>query len=389
MSRFKYALLAGAALAGLPAAASAQSMFSMDRWRVAPQNTVTGIYIGAGAGVNFHENTRVSPNDALAAELGRRGIGGRGTAIFAPGFVGVGSIGYGLGNGLRFEVEGAYRENDVEKIRGFNGITLRNRADGVQRTYGAMANVLYDFAIPGVPWFTPYVGGGVGYMWREWDGVNVSNVPGTVALRSRAVEGGLAWQAIGGFAVPFTSVPGLALTAEYRYLGMDPQRFNTRAVATPSGAGLAGGTLKADSHNHSVLLGLRYAFNQPRPAPVAAVVPAPAVPAPARTYLVFFDWDRADLTDRARQIIADAAQNARRVQTTRIEVSGHADTSGTPAYNQRLSQRRADAVAGELVRNGINRSEISVQAFGESRPLVSTGDNVREPQNRRVEIVLR
>ncbi len=390
MPRLKHALLAGAALAGLPGIAAAQSSyFSMDRWRVAPQNTVTGIYIGAGAGVNFHENTRVSPDRNLASGLAGLGVGGRGTAIFAPGFVGVGSIGYGLGNGLRFEVEGAYRENEVEKIRGFTGTQLRNRADGTQRTYGVMGNVLYDFAIPGVPWITPYIGGGVGYMWREWDGVSVANVPGNVALRSRATEGSFAWQAIGGFAVPFTSVPGLALTAEYRYLGTEPQRFNTRAVALPGGAGLAGGTLKADTANHSVLLGLRYAFNQPRPAPVAAVAPAPMAPAPARTYLVFFDWDRADLTDRARQIIADAAQNARRVQSTRIEVAGHADTSGSPAYNQRLSQRRADAVAAELVRNGINRSEIGVQAFGESRPLVATGDNVREPQNRRVEIVLR
>jgi outer membrane protein OmpA-like peptidoglycan-associated protein len=104
---------------------------------------------------------------------------------------------------------------------------------------------------------------------------------------------------------------------------------------------------------------------------------------------VFFDWDRADLTERARQIIGEAAQNARRTQTTRIEVAGHADRSGTPQYNQRLSQRRADNVAAELVRQGIQRNEIAINAFGESRPLVPTADGVREPQNRRVEIVLR
>ncbi|EFH11315.1 OmpA family protein, partial [Teichococcus cervicalis] len=97
----------------------------------------------------------------------------------------------------------------------------------------------------------------------------------------------------------------------------------------------------------------------------------------------------ADLTDRARQIISEAAQNSGRVQTTRIEVAGHADRAGSPQYNQRLSQRRADAVAAELVRLGVARSAISVQAFGESRPLVPTADGVREPQNRRVEIVLR
>ncbi|SHJ50377.1 OmpA family protein, partial [Roseomonas rosea] len=111
--------------------------------------------------------------------------------------------------------------------------------------------------------------------------------------------------------------------------------------------------------------------------------------APARTYLVFFDFDRADLTDRARQIIADAAQAVTSTGTTRIEVAGHADRSGTPQYNQRLSMRRAEAVAAELSRRGIARNQMSIQAFGESRPLVPTADGVREPQNRRVEIVLR
>ena len=105
---------------------------------------------------------------------------------------------------------------------------------------------------------------------------------------------------------------------------------------------------------------------------------------------MFFDWDRADLTARAREIIGEAAQNARRVQSTRIEVAGHADRSGTPQYNQRLSQRRAEVVAVRT--RGPRRrraSEIGVTAFGESRPLVPTADGVREPQNRRVEIVLR
>ena len=118
------------------------------------------------------------------------------------------------------------------------------------------------------------------------------------------------------------------------------------------------------------------------PEPVAA-------PTVARTYLVFFDWDRADLTDRARQIIGEAADASRTVQTTRIEVQGHADRAGTPEYNMRLSRRRADTVAAELVRQGVARGIITIEAFGESRPLVPTADGVREPQNRRVEIILR
>jgi outer membrane protein OmpA-like peptidoglycan-associated protein len=104
---------------------------------------------------------------------------------------------------------------------------------------------------------------------------------------------------------------------------------------------------------------------------------------------VFFDWDRADLTDRARQIISEAAQNSTRVQTTRIEVQGNADSSGTPAYNQRLSLRRAQTVAAELVRDGVPSGSIDIQAFGDTRPLIQTAPGVREPQNRRVAIILR
>ena len=95
------------------------------------------------------------------------------------------------------------------------------------------------------------------------------------------------------------------------------------------------------------------------------MVAAPA-PQPARTYLVFFDWDRADLTARARQVVAEAAQNASRVQVTRIEVNGYTDTSGTPQYNQGLSVRRARAVQAELIRDGVPANAIDIHGYGET-----------------------
>ena len=104
--------------------------------------------------------------------------------------------------------------------------------------------------------------------------------------------------------------------------------------------------------------------------------------------MVFFDWDKATLTDRAQAIIKEAADNSTRVLYTRIEVNGYTDTSGTPQYNQGLSIRRAQAVAGELVRDGVPQSSIGIQGFGETHLLVPTGAGVREPQNRRVEIII-
>ena len=104
---------------------------------------------------------------------------------------------------------------------------------------------------------------------------------------------------------------------------------------------------------------------------------------------MFFDWDKATLTDRARQIIKEAAENSTRVKYTQIEVNGYTDTSGPADYNKKLSIRRAQAVAAELVRNGVPKNVIAIQGFGETHLLVPTGPNVREPQNRRVEIIIR
>ncbi len=148
-------------------------------------------------------------------------------------------------------------------------------------------------------------------------------------------------------------------------------------------------TAQGSQNNYDLLVGLRYAFNAAAPPPPAPAPVAAPAPAPSRSYLVFFDWDRYNLTDRARQIIREAAENSTRVQYTRLEVNGYTDTSGTPAYNQRLSVRRAESVAAELVKDGVPRNSIAIQGFGETHLLVQTGPGVREPQNRRVEIIIR
>ncbi len=79
--------------------------------------------------------------------------------------------------------------------------------------------------------------------------------------------------------------------------------------------------------------------------------------------------------------------NARSLGNVRIVTTGHTDLSGSAAYNQGLSQRRADAVRAEQVRLGLTGYDIQTVARGESDPLVATPDGVREPQNRRVQIV--
>jgi len=388
--KLRSALLAATVLAA-PIAAKAEA--------------ISGLYIGAGAGANFLQDETIQsvafPNTGIPRTNLRTG-GLNTKAQFDTGFVGVASVGYGLGNGLRFELEGSYRSNKFSKI-GNGGRLGFNTAGGDERKYGGMFNILYDFDpnVLGLGFFpaaiSPYVGFGAGYVWAQDQNTRFSGNPGPVAgfpagyrelARTNSAKGAFAYQAIAGAAFPIAAVPGLAITAEYRFLGMTGTRDYNYQYFAP-GVSTRAVIRFNEEYNHSVMLGVRYAFNAaPPPPPVVVPVAAPQREA-ARTYLVFFDWDRADLTDRARQIIAEAAQATTRVQVTRIEVSGHTDKSGTARYNQGLSVRRAQNVASELVRLGVPRQAITVQGFGETRPLVQTANGVREPQNRRVEIVLR
>ncbi|MDB5397753.1 MAG: TonB-dependent receptor [Rhodospirillales bacterium] len=114
------------------------------------------------------------------------------------------------------------------------------------------------------------------------------------------------------------------------------------------------------------------------------VAPAPSVP---KSYLVFFDFNKSDLTPQAVTIVDQAAHNAGPAGVTKLEVTGHTDTVGSDAYNMRLSRRRAESVAAQLEKNGVPSSEIEIIAKGKRDPLVPTADGVKEPQNRRVQIV--
>ena len=115
--------------------------------------------------------------------------------------------------------------------------------------------------------------------------------------------------------------------------------------------------------------------------------PPPETEGPGR-YRVFFAFDQADLSEADRQVIAEAAEDYRRTGTARITATGHTDTSGSAEYNLELSQRRAEAVADELVRQGVPATDIATVGRGEEDLLVPTADGVREPRNRRVEILV-
>jgi outer membrane protein OmpA-like peptidoglycan-associated protein len=322
-------------------------------------------YVGAKFGGNWMaHDTRLRFN-----QFGPPGSALGGNATYDDGYVGTLEGGYQLNNGFALELEGSMRYNDVDGIRGVGGL-----ARGSMRNYAIMTNAIYTLPTQdwGVP-FSPYVGFGVGIADYAPYHIRSDNYP-YPAYVGGPDKWGFAYQAIAGVAYHVTD--NIDLSLEYRYFSRTDQSY-PRGVANDYGA-------------HSALIGVKYLFGAPpaEPAP-AAYVPPPPPPPPAapRTYLVFFDFNKSDLTPDARAIVDKAAANAQSEHVTELQVTGHTDTVGSDAYNMRLSRRRAESVSAELQAQGIPASEIAIFAKGKRDPLVPTGDGVREPQNRRVQIV--
>ena len=326
----------------------------------AQSQPTNGFYIGGAAGANLEENNRF------------RNGGGNSTDSYGTGFVGTLDLGYGFGNGFRVEFEPGYRNNPVDRV---NGV----RADSRTQTSTFMGNVLYDFNNVHTPWIplTPHVGVGVGdaVAWDRSVAPTRNNVSGSTNR--------LAFQAIGG--LDYSLTPNQKIGVDYRYMVVHDASFPT----------VAGGSAHAgDLDNHEILATYRFEFNQPPPPPpvqpqaAAATTVAPPPPAPpaAHPYEVYFEFDRATLTPDARQVVQQAADNAKAGNATSIVATGHTDTVGTDSYNLALSKRRAATVRTELVHDGIPAGEISTNGVGLNELAVQTGPGVNEPRNRRVEI---
>lgn len=328
-----------------------------------------GVYLGAGLGAVFPEDSETR-------------VGGVKNRLDQnTGIVGLGNLGYAFGNGLRTEGELSYRYSDIDGVHGLGSGPDSRGSFGV---FGFLANALYDFDLSGfgVPSnIKPYVGAGVGGAFVDADrNGRVGGVPGGTFLKGDDVV--FAWQAIGGVGVDLTN--SWTATVDYRYFATEDATFDTTT------AGVNG---RADYAAHSVIAGLRYNFGgddavsdvtaQP---PVTPVVQAPVVPAVPSTYMVFFDFDKAELTPQAKAVLATVAKNIVSGGAAKIKVVGHTDRSGSSKHNAALGAKRAKAVKAELVLHGVKSAEISTRSVGENDTLVPTADGVREAQNRRAVI---
>ena len=291
-------------------------------------NAQPGFYLGAGGGLAW-------------------GIGSNSNATTTTGFALGGQIGYDF-VGPRVEVEVGYGQLPTN-------VNIPNSAiNGKVGQLTTMVNVLYDFMPTST--ITPFVGAGAG----------VAFVDSNSSLGSTQ----FAYQAILG--VAYNISESMRFQIQGRYMGTTNPSVNTPF-----------GNVSYSNQNLLALAGVTWKFGvtPPPPPPAAAPVAPPS-------YMVFFDWDRSNLSAQALNTIKQAAQAFKTKGNARITATGHTDTSGSEQYNMALSLRRANAVKDALVREGVPATAISVIGRGEQGLLVQTGPNVREPQNRRVEIVI-
>lgn len=322
-------------------------------------------YVDGEGGASFLQKSSVSIPGSTAFDTN-----------YNDGYALSGAVGYNYG-GPRTEFEVSYRSNDASNM---GGRPVSNSTFG---TLGLMVNGLYDF-LPNSKWH-PFVGAGIGAADLNLNGGRLQSGASTYS----ADDWQFAYQGIAGLS--YDVVPNWQLKVDYRYFAtLDP------AAHYGSNSG------HTEYHDHAIFLGVSYQFNPPpapmpapAPVPVAQVAPMPPPPAPApapaplKNFIVFFDFDKSSITAQAQSIIEQAAAASKDGQIVHVQLTGYTDLAGSVAYNQKLSERRAEAVKKEMVKLGVPSNEIDVLGKGKSDPLVPTKDGVREPQNRRVEIMLK
>jgi OmpA-OmpF porin, OOP family len=294
--------------------------------------------------------------------------GTSGTIKYNSGWNAGARFGYETGP-WRFEGEYRHQENGISSIAGF-------AASGTTTADAVMANAIYDFSLNSQ--FSPHIGGGIGAV----DLNTGAKLPGIGGLLRSNDDWEFGYQAIAGLRYSFN--PNWALDLDYRYLATTDANWKV----APN---LGGGKVKASYETNNLVASLTYVFAPPPPPPPAmapAAIPAPPPPPSRRVFLVFFDWDRDTITPQGTAILQQAANAYRSGAPVQIQVTGYTDRSGSPGYNQRLSERRANNVANALAGMGVPRNQMAVSGRGENDNRVPTAPGVREPQNRRVEIVM-
>jgi outer membrane immunogenic protein len=317
----------------------------------------TGFYLGVNVGGGFgNSSINLTPAGTTTGTFNLRGPVGGGTAGYN----------WELSNGFLLGLEGDF---DGSGIDGSVTCSATGLTCGTGNSWLGTARGRLGWA-PGTGNMLWFVTGGAAF------GDIRASVRGVNASTSN-----VGWTVGGGG--EYMIAPQWSLKLEYRYADLGNMSFACPApacAATPQ-------TAKVSFNTNEVLAGLNFHFGAPPPPPPAPMaVPAPP-PAAPKVFIVFFDWDRDTITPDGMQIVQQAADAYKSGAPVQIQVTGYTDRSGSAGYNQRLSERRANNVARAMAALGVPKEQMIVSGRGENDNRVPTADGVREPQNRRVEIV--
>ena len=338
-------ILAGVALAALGTAPASAT-------------EAMGWYLGLGAGWDHLNAVKMTSNFPFTLH-----------APYSDSALVVGSFGYRFENNVRIEFETGYSSHDIEKFGGVSGST---------DIKSALVDFVYDVDLGG-PWSVS-LGAGFGGANAGEHLAAAPPPPGLFFVHGSHVV--FAWQGIAG--INYDIDPNLEIFADFRYreTQADHNYFSSFVAFNP---------VRVYKLDEQVgLFGIRWYPDEapppPPPPPPPAVPPPP--PAPVKTFIVFFDFDKSNLTAEAQSVVGEAVKTAKTNGFVKVLVTGHTDTVGSDSYNQGLSVRRAEAVKDEMVREGMDGSTIAIEGKSFHDPLVPTGPGVREPQNRRAVIDL-
>jgi len=209
------------------------------------------------------------------------------------------------------------------------------------------------------------------------------SMSGCAAMQERrwswcAVGGGLLGAGIGGAA---------AGTLVSHYEGGDGGSDSETAGAAAAGA--AGGAILGTLLGHLICDPVEEAPPPPPPPPAPVAKPAPPAPGTKITEIKGpqFDFNKAQIKPEGKRRLDDVVRLTRDNPNLRIMSVGHTDSVGSDAYNLKLGEKRARAVADYLTSQGVSPSRIDVRSEGESHPVASNATAEGRAENRRVEII--
>lgn len=344
-------------------------------------------YVGVDGGVMLVEDMDLDIESAVGSDSL---VNNAASVDYDKGYDFGGVVGYDFG-AFRLEAEASYRRAGADAITagtpgigaGANGdaATYSGDANGHVSALSMMVNGLIDFGED--DGLQGSIGAGAGIA-----RVDVKNIVAEPYWLHDS-DTGFAWQALAQVRAPISDNWDVGL--KYRF-------FNAPNVDLVDQYGR---DVETKFRSHSLMGSLIYNFGEPAAPPPPPPVETPPPPPPVETppvveapvcqpgpYIVFFDWDKSDITSEAAATLDNAVSAYNNGCTgTTVMLAGNADRSGNASYNVGLSSRRNASVQSYMSSRGIPDSAFTSEAFGESRPRVDTADGVREPQNRNVQIM--